>query len=66
MAPERYEDYVWNVWAEQSGWSTPGLLLRLVAEEERRTVASQIEQDVVAGVEQMNEHSSSARTCHDD
>ena len=35
--------------------STPGFLLRLVEEEERRTVASQIEQDVVAVVERMNE-----------
>ena len=50
-----HEDYVWNVWAEQSDWSTPGFLLRLVEEEERRTVASQIEQDVVAVVERMNE-----------
>ena len=50
-----HADYVWNVWAEHSNWSTPGFLLRLVDEEERQSVAAEVEQDIAAVVNTMDE-----------
>ena len=52
---KNYADYLWNVWAEHSNWSTPGFLVRLVDEEERQTVASEVEQDIAAVVKTMDE-----------
>lgn len=52
---KKHADYIWNVWAEHSDWSTPELLLRLVDEEERQFVASQVEQDIAAVVNTMDE-----------
>ena len=52
---KNYADYLWNVWAKQSDWTTPGFLLRLVDEEERQAVASEVEQDIAAVVNTMDE-----------
>ena len=52
---KKHSDYLWNVWAEHSDWSTPGFLLRLVDEEERQTVASEVEQEIAAVVNAMDE-----------
>lgn len=52
---KKHSDYLWNVWAEHADWSTPGFLRRLVDEEERQTVASEVEQDIAAVVNAMDE-----------
>ena len=50
-----HADYLWNVLAKHSNWSTPDFLLRIVDAEERQTVASEVEQDIAAVVKVMDE-----------